>query len=355
MASPRDFSPWVPFDLYDFFGYLFPGVTFSFGFLVFVHHTLFDVFKFLDPLWEVYSKAPFLVSLFTIVVGIIIFYVMGHFIATFSHMIIDRVLVDGIVGYPVNHLLRLKKVTRGFSQSTYKYLFLVFNLFVSIPIFVSDYKTFKVMINILLIIGIILIIIRVFIMLYRANPWRRKKLIINGIPQNKFFKFLTFVYLSPATYFINPIIAFFQKLLGIDKRFPPNFIRRYKELFKEYYGIDPNTIAQENYWLSFFRVSSFSQPNTSLIKTWLHLYGFSRNSSAAAYLTLTVIAICFYFYPSSFNNFGRLEVGILYILASILGIRYWLLYSSYYTKNIIRAFVEVSVQQTNLDKSKKTS
>ena len=164
-----------------------------------------------------------------------------------------------------------------------------------------------------------------------------------GLPKKSVVRIFGNLFLFPAAYIINPIISFFQKLLGIDKRFPIKFILRYKKLFREYYGMDPNAIAQENYWLAFFRVSSFSQPNASLIKTWLHLYGFSRNSSAAAYLILTVMVVCFYFYPSSYNTFARFEAGVLFIIAVILGIRYWLLYSSYYTKNIIRAFIEVSV------------
>jgi len=35
MPSSREFSPFVPFDLYDFFGYLFPGILFSISIVVF--------------------------------------------------------------------------------------------------------------------------------------------------------------------------------------------------------------------------------------------------------------------------------------------------------------------------------
>ena len=36
MASTKDFSPFVPFDLYDFFGYLFPGILFLTNSLLFL-------------------------------------------------------------------------------------------------------------------------------------------------------------------------------------------------------------------------------------------------------------------------------------------------------------------------------
>jgi hypothetical protein len=47
-----------------------------------------------------------------------------------------------------------------------------------------------------------------------------------------------------------------------------------------------------------------------------------------------------YFNSSIYGEFVRVQLGVLWLLAATLGLRYWILYSHYYTKGVIRAFVE---------------
>jgi len=115
MASSKEFSPFVPFDLYDFFGYLFPGILFSTNALIFLNEVDKDFFnKYLKDIF-IHSDSialTFIASTSLILAGIVILYTLGHFIATLSHVIIDRVLIDGIEGYPINFLLDIPHIPR---------------------------------------------------------------------------------------------------------------------------------------------------------------------------------------------------------------------------------------------------
>ena len=81
------------------------------------------------------------------------------------------------------------------------------------------------------------------------------------------------------------------------------------------------------------------------IQTWLHLYGFARNVSASIYLSSFLIICHIYFNPRAFSGLVPLQLGFQWILAAIFGIRYWILYSHYYSKGVIRAFIELETRK----------
>jgi hypothetical protein len=341
MASLKEYSPLVPFDLYDFFGYLFPGVFFGVSTLAFIGHSMPQVLEYHQALWIAYDKAPILISMALSVGAIIVLYVIGHVIATVSHVIIDRVLVDGVVGYPVSHLLRLPRRTREYVESTYKYLFGLFNAVLLMPVLFNSNELVQRLITILLVLIGLIIVLRFVVMIVRADPWRRRT-VVPRIAAKKWVR----VYLWPAKYVIDPVIGFSQRLLGIDKRFPGQFIREYKGLFRREFKMEPAQVGSENYWLPFFYVSTKRPSSTGMINTWLHLYGFSRNSAAAGYMSAALITVCVYAYPDIRNEAARIQLALLLCVAAVLGLRYWLLYSTYYTKNIIRSFVECALSDS---------
>jgi hypothetical protein len=325
----RDVSPFVPFDLYDFFGYLFPGILFSVSTAIFFIQFEPGLVSILLP-----TECSFLTGFVFIVSAIVILYTLGHFIATFSHIIIDRVLIDGIEGYPINFLLDIPRTRRPYSENTFKYLFASFNLLLFIPIFNIDYSSIKVALLSLVIIIIILIILRIIIMLIRLSK--------DGKTRSKewgaLFIFKLFLY--PA-YVIDIGIEFFRRLLGLDRPFPKEFIVLYKKLFiKRFPSLHPNEVGSENYWLSSFHANSESEVHKRVLYTWLHLYGFARNSCAALYLSSSLIVYFIYTNPIYYTSAVRTQLFILWIMAAILGLRYWILYSHYYSKGVFRAFVE---------------
>lgn len=334
--SPKDYAPWVPFDFYDFFGYIFPGIFFCLVLFTFFAHSFPTFLEWHQNFWFLFEKAEFLISTLTIVSFIVIVYVIGHFIATASHVVIDRVLIAGIVGYPVIHLLGLNFTKRDYSESTAKYLFVLFNLLLLLPLFYQDHVLLSTSMNYVLIVIGLLSSFRVLIAIIKQHP--KGDILAKRFGDKKFFR----IYLILAQRILDPIIKLFQRLISIDRGFPPEFVAKYKELFKESFGISADKVETENYWLSFFKASAMSPYHASMIRTWLHLYGFSRNISAAAYLCAVVIVCINYFYPTTLSYSAKIHLLIIISIAWVLGIRYWILYSTYYTKSVIRSFVAIS-------------
>ena len=251
MPAVKDFSPFVPFDLYDFFGYLFPGVIFSTSILIFYNqlHPGFYNKWFSYPTNE--FEIPFIVGLGFVVAAIVVLYSLGHVIATLSHIIIDRVLIDGIEGYPINFLLDIPRISREYSEATFKYLFAFFNILLFLPALPIYYTTYKLLSKTVIAIIVFLIVQRFIIMLIRRRPEGHD--LANKMGNKKIFR----SFLFPSKWLIDPWIDFFRKLLGMDRRFSSQFISLFKQKFSDRFGgLKSNQEGSDNYWLSEFSVTS---------------------------------------------------------------------------------------------------
>ena len=145
----------------------------------------------------------------------------------------------------------------------------------------------------------------------------------------------------PSKLLIDPLIEFFRRLLGMDRRFPDSFIKSYKEKFKKRFSdLDADEVGSENYWLSVFHVNNNSVAHQRVLYTWLHLYGYARNACAAFYLSGILLIGHIYFNGGALTTLSRFHIGVLWSFSIILGLRYWILYSHYYSKAVIRAFYE---------------
>jgi hypothetical protein len=335
MASAKDYSPFVPFDLYDFFGYLFPGIIFATSTLIFVSQFDLLISEPFKSVIDATKDPSLLFGLAAIVAGVVVLYVLGHFVATISHIIIDRVLIDGIEGYPINFLLQIPRQTREYSESTFKYLFAAYNLLLLMPVFIADYPSLHTVLSILLGSIALLILQRFLIMLVRSTDAGKAR--ARRVGDNKLLR----TFLLPSRYCIDPLIGFLKRLLGLDRGFSDSFIATYKTIFHaQFANLEANDVGSENYWLPAMRAMAHNHSHEKTLQTWLHLYGFARNASAAFYLSASLIIGHLYFNPEMHTTFARVQLGILFSLAVILGLRYWILYSHYYSKGVIRAFVE---------------
>jgi hypothetical protein len=343
MPSIKDISPFVPFDLYDFFGYLFPGILFATNSAILLHEMNPTLFSSLYPIITVTkdSELTFIGGVGIILASIVFLYTLGHFIATLSHIIIDRVLVDGIEGYPINFLLNIHRETREYSESTFKYLFTLYNVMLLIPVIFGDAIKIKTYLIWALAGVVFLIIQRTIIMIVRQTKGKDFAFKVGNI---KLFR----LYLLPAKYIIDPIIGFQRRLLGMDRKFPDSFIALYKDLFhKRFNPLIADDVASENYWLSSFHSTSEHEFHQRVLHTWLHLYGFARNASAAFYISGTMIIVYVFFGYCPITDIVRIHLGITWLLAAVLGLRYWILYSHYYSKGVIRVFIESVTEKNN--------
>jgi hypothetical protein len=339
MASMKDYSPLVPFDLYDFFGYLFPGILFA-------ANIGFFLYQVCPSLWGPFHSSatgagvgqadlPFLFALALVVAGTVVLYSLGHFVAIISYVIIDRVLIDGIEGYPILFQLSIEQPKRDYSESTFKYLFALFNLFLLLPMFIADYHALRWTIGILLCAIAVLIFQRFVIMFVRTTAKGR------ALSHKVGDKPVIRLFLLPSKLLIDPVIGFFRRLLGLDRQLPASLVALYKSLFeKRYPPLQSDNVESENYWLSAFHAIADHETHERTLHTWLHLYGFARNASAAFSLSAALILGHVYFHAEAYTIATRVHLGILWCLAVALGLRYWVLYSKYYTKGVVRAFVE---------------
>lgn len=96
----RDSKSWIPFNIYDFFGYLFPGVLFTILILAFFLSENSISGKYISFILQLHQRLPILMTIAEIVSGIIAVYMLGNGIATLSHIIVDRIIIGTIFRYP---------------------------------------------------------------------------------------------------------------------------------------------------------------------------------------------------------------------------------------------------------------
>ena len=130
----------LPLDLYDFFGYLAPALSFFIVLFLFEYLLMkinvsdgLYIFKFVNLIFKINSNYIFLLSL--VIIFVVILYVFGHLIATISCLFIDRIFINKAYGYPYKSLLfnynndgSNYKEKEGVQVNYYRSLFLFINL-----------------------------------------------------------------------------------------------------------------------------------------------------------------------------------------------------------------------------------
>jgi hypothetical protein len=302
----------------------------------------------------VYQSSSVLSNILSASLLLVIAYSLGHFIATISHISIDRLLVSGVFGYPIQRLLKLPRRMDQFQikKSTSIYIFVCVLLILVRPVIhyhigtplgldsnncPSLYSicnpTYYVTIFCVLFVFIGMKILHAFLV---SDPYYvRPSRIVNKCG---LLKVGVNLYTWPARKLLIPLIHVFETFLGTERQFPTGMIEEFSKSFKEKFGLDYHKSGTENYWLSFFHINA-SDPNaTRMLFNWLHIYGFARNMGAA----------CFFIMVYILYRLHRMEDGdymlmlVIYTLNFYLmiffTIRYWMIYSTYYSKSIIRSF-----------------
>jgi hypothetical protein len=119
MEIPKFRTVQIPFTLYDFFGYLLPGITF--GALMLLS---FDVPKIIDVLTKkvignfsipnytylfrdfiaLLHESPWFISVCTLLIS----YIVGHFLAALSSYFLEKLLVQSWLQYPTENMFELR-------------------------------------------------------------------------------------------------------------------------------------------------------------------------------------------------------------------------------------------------------
>lgn len=348
MEKPR-VQNYIPFDLYDFFGYLFPGL------MVFIYVVLFEIFTFPDS-QSAFTKSvdfvrdlPWFLGLFLAVASILFIYVVGHFVGALSSIGFDRILMEGIYGYPVVSLLQLTRQRRQYSEATHRYLFLAFNVFLLSAIFVAKDSHFQYVSLILGSLAAALILFRLTIKWIRVT---KRGLALLRLSENHVIRALFIQPSKMLEWFEEHVL---KAMVGIDQPFPAEFRAKFIDLFKKTFHMDPEGLKSENYWMSYLYVVNQNPSSAGFLKTWLHLYGFARNISTATLLCLFGFAIVRLFSEDMLNAQNKMLFGGMIVISWVFMARYWMLYQSYHTKNVLRAFVaSAEIAQTAEEKERRS-
>jgi hypothetical protein len=332
----------IPFDIYDFFGYLFPGFLMCLYFWIFCKFTNIEFIKNLDS-YKIYMSDTFTLLL-SIVALIIIFYIMGHLVATLGVLALDRIFFYGIFDLPVNYLLNIEHETRTYVEATYKYIFFISHLVFILTIF-TYIRSLRYIIYILILFLIFLILFRFFTEIIRFF-YKETKVFIN-IADNGFVRS---VILRP-TRIIDPILNLIRMAVNNNKKFPDEFIHNYEKAFMNTFNMDYRKAKDENYWLPFFYVASKDQYHTNLIRNWHNLYGFSRNISCASYISVLITAGWLIYHGETYNVYVAYQLIISLIVAWIFYLRYLNLNQTYHTKNIIRSFLTLYLRESKYEQN----
>ena len=313
----------IPYDFYDFFGYLLPGVVFSSALALYLivhrHEKIVELVNLIPQ--SIRDKNSWIIITFMLALGWT--YVIGHIIATASSMIFDRFMMRKTLGYPYEFLLDLREKDR--SPENNKLLIIATNLLLiglALEIIVFQATTIQDIANIPMIALFALWLLPIS---NRVTVMKIKAL-------DKASKFLSRFLMKPVRYIL---ITLFE----LWKPFHFEVAKGIQDKVKQITGLEPSSIGTENYWLTVLWLSHMRSPNYPLIRKFLALYGFARNMAMAFFLdVVSIIMLKLVLGIKESWLFDKLLIFFLLICAYVMLLRFLYLYVSYYSKYIFRDF-----------------
>jgi len=338
----------TPFDLYDFFGYLFPGMFFGVG--LFVVHALFSgtqtvaIVAQAQSLATAFKDFKFVEAVLVLVVIFLMFYVFGHLVASFGSLLFEKKLLKGIFGYPTQYYLDVReKHQRKVAESVYKITFMLFNATLIIGILSIDFPKYEAPFLACLK-GLKWLLIIWFLLLLGFRPlltWVQKRFVLAWLET---VRKLAVASLYWTVFFLIdlPITLVFGST-GVLKRFDPDTIDAYKRKFYNDFELDVDEVDTNVFWLSYVFLVQHSPNSLPTIRNFLHMFSFARNTAAATFLLLAITLSVKYVFGAQITPGNAMLLYmfsmILYIFGLVMLLRYFYLYSSYFTKYILRSYL----------------
>jgi len=330
----RETKEWMPFNIYDFFGYIFPGISIAVLLLAFFIPESITTSRYFKFILSVHKNANVIAVISEIVICIVAVYCLGQIIAAFSHVFIDRIIIGTIFGYPYLSFLKLKVKKRDFASPIHKLIFLVSNLLIAGAIFAYWHKNYWPLINIALVVLLFLIALRFISKIIRTLFRKIDDIIVS---EHRYFRkpylcSLGFIDKTIDAFFVEPL----KKLLNIDHLFDTDYAIKLKSMIDTKFGPEIKNTS-DNFWLPCLYVIQ-REPFARKIDNWLQLYSLNRNLSLAFFIASIVFVTFLSFHPNLFSE-RRVWLLIISVFGSwAFGIRYLMLYYTYYSKNVFRSF-----------------
>lgn len=380
------------FDNSDILGYIVPGAVFLLG--IYIHDEIFGLglfgnlqerfaFAFDTEVWynTIFLVVPFLLFLC---------YSLGHLIATFSSIIMDKWAVERIFGFPYQRLLDIGAYPDDFERSKREYYKLAMSIFLGLVIYFAVKREFDIVVKILLIAwaGVLGLKIGTSSLVQpdikdrysRRDPKKKQTRIgkffgrlfkrplsaaniTTDLPlQHRIEKLIWKLLKWPLKVLNSPYDLFTSGLLSLlimQKTLSVEFRKECCKMFEETFGLNPKEAGTETYWLTYIYVCEKSPVCASKIHRWLCMYSFLRNFAISLFLLFIYgIVISSTVYPTSGIRHAYLWWCLVTGIGTVIfGVRYYYIYVSYYSKFIFRAFYYLrrsELAQTNKSSIKST-
>jgi hypothetical protein len=328
-----------PFDLYDIFGYIIPGLIFIFFATIILQsfaeelpiksellnklHANFtlDYLKILKDSMPWWLETTILIALIAFV------YIAGHIIASISSLLIDKYLIKKMSGYPSEKLFGITHralYNRGF----YKLLFMLINLYLlRLMFFCKPNLYFEI------------IPVTIFFLSIIGIKIKQSDIRINQEKEDPKFDKIGKI----MSYPFNIVVHFIERMFGLNEKFNQEFIDEFKYRFEKKYSITVEKSGTNLYWFSYCYVVDKNEHMRDVIRHFLRMYGFTRNLSTSFFL-LFLLALSIK--VSGTVHIHRLSIFAysFLIISILLMIRYYYLYFNYYSKFIFRAFYHLIIK-----------
>lgn len=339
------------YSIYDFMGYIIPGCFFtSVLFIVFIgigsNSTLVSYITHSYDAMSHKTANPAIIEIVTVALvfffALVIFYLVGHFIATIGHLTIDRILVFSLLKYPIIKKLGFSGTNDYFIMAVHAIiwgLFLISYFFLLLFLLLRWRCGLNISLNTLLI-SLAILWCRIVLIPIFSNS-ADDLLVKNEHWLGKISKSVyTFVYRCS----INPM----AKLLFLEKKFHHEFIDEIKQRYQENFNVKMSESDTNTYWLIHHYVVSHSSVFEKYKNNWLRLYGLCRNIAMASSLICGLQVLLTLKYSNVITATPNMQVCFLCaLIAPIFLFRYLILYYNYYTKNLIRAFYLLTTPSCN--------
>ncbi len=333
------------FSLYDTFGYFIPGTTFVIGFYVFLEiigfNQEFNTKGYFDAMTQDF---PTFFAVFP-VLGLFV-YVLGHFIASISTVIMDKLLMERTLGYPFRRLFyrsldweksdRLRYLHRN--RTFYKSI--VASSIISVSFNFMGANWWYVY---FLSIAIFFLVFKSLFSLLSLEDIRDPDSLREGGSKRlrcaeiiwHIFKPSLILFYASFDLAIYLLLYLFRMCKPFEKKFQDKFSTKFKKTF----GITVEEAGTNVYWLTYSYIQQNEENSVPLIQNWLNLYSLSRNIS-------TVLLILFFcgLYPEMIFKDANTAILDRWLICTGIGaivfwLRYYYLYYNYYSKYIFRAFL----------------
>ena len=333
------------FSLYDTFGYFIPGATLVVGFYIFLEIIKYneelktkEYFSAISKSWPIiFGGIPILV---------LFIYVLGHFVASISVVIVDKLLMERTFGYPFqrlfNDILDWKKsdALRYLHRNQQFYKSIIMSL-----ISVAFFWHMKMLLwfSCLVCIAIFLIISKLLFSSLSLKDWRnpdslRERNHICYRIADGMWRMCYRIILIPFYFPFNTVLYILLYFFRMCKPFEKEFQNKFSTIFTNTFKLTIEEAGTNVYWLTYSYLQQNDKNNVLLIQNWLNMYGFSRNLS----IVFLILFLCG-LYPERFFenadsamlNEWRICTGVSMV---VFWLRYYYLYYKYYSKYVFRAF-----------------